>query len=188
MKESIESNLRLSPSVQSAARRYRGGPSISSWDLVKGLLETHPEYGAGMGSKLSAERGFSSKEVRPVEEWLERIQNLFDENRVPELHGRLAILGLSRLDSQLHDYLSQFGFQKALEAELKEPLPSLMKDINQGSSASSNFRGSSGTRTTANQAAQTKFSAEEPNVFQGSSPEYQQTVEPAPAAAKDVGR
>ncbi|MGH7452606.1 MAG: P-loop NTPase fold protein, partial [bacterium] len=184
MQVSSESNLRLSPSVQNTVRRYSGGPAISSWDFVKGLLETHPEYGGGMGRRLVAERGFSSKDVRPVEAWLEGIQNLFDGNRVQELHGRLAILGLGMLDSQLHDYLSKFGFQKALETELKEPLPSLLKDTNRGSSANRNFRGSSRATARANQAAQTKFSADEPNVIQGHPPESQQTVEPAPAAAK----
>jgi hypothetical protein len=183
MKESIESNLRLSPSVQNVVNYYRGGRPISSWDFVKELLKAHTEYGDGMGRKLFAERGFPSKDVRPVEEWLAGIQNLFDEKQVPELHGRLAILGLSRLDSQLHKYLSQFGFQKALEEELKEPLPSLLKDTNR----SSNFRGSRATGK-ANQAAQTKFSADEPNFIQENPPESyqaaQQTIEPATAAAK----
>lgn len=127
MPVSNSSPLRLSLSVERVVEHYRGRPAICAWDFVRELLQAHPEYAGQMAGKLANEDGPESKDLRTVEDWLKGLQNLFDVNQVTELHGRLAILGMSLLDEQLHGYLSKFGFLQALERELKEPLPALLK-------------------------------------------------------------
>lgn len=126
MKQNFET-FPLSISLQNAVNRFAGGEKIRSWALILELLHAHSEYGGGLGAKLSRETGPEHGERRSVDEWLKGIYGLLDASKVQQLHGRLAILGLSQLDSALHDYLSNYGFIEALQTEMKEPFDVLLQ-------------------------------------------------------------
>jgi hypothetical protein len=140
MQERSDNRISLSPSLQDAATRVaRGGQKIGSWALVRELLHAHPEYAGGMGGKLYEESGptlpGTEEKLQRVEEWLQELYALFDPGRVSQLHGRVAILGLTRLDRQLHSYLLPKGFIGRLQSELKEPFDSLLREQVSSSSA-----------------------------------------------------
>ena len=118
----------LSGSVRTAAGKL-AGKEIRSWELVRELVKLHPEYGGHLAGKLSEEPGPEDGEARHVDEWLRKLDELYDRDRVGEIHGRLAILGLGRLDPALREYLSRYGLIKAIESELSEkPFTSLLRE------------------------------------------------------------
>src|SRR5882724_3534074 len=96
--------IRLSPSVQTSAERGRKSPSVSSWQLVTSLLSAHPEYGGGRAKEVSRQPGPPKPAARPVDEWLSQVRAQLRDG-VDELHGRLFIIGLARLDPALDQYL-----------------------------------------------------------------------------------
>lgn len=114
-----------SPSVDSAAASL-GDDEVTAARLVTELLQLHPEYGDRTGGKvrLDIETGARA----PVAAWIERVRRLLDPDSVPELHGRLLIVGLARLDPGLRERLESGGFLAALESEIREPLATLFRD------------------------------------------------------------
>jgi hypothetical protein len=54
--------LQLSESVASAVNKFSPDEPLTSWEIVKGILEEHPEYGAWGGVQaLYAERENENK-------------------------------------------------------------------------------------------------------------------------------
>jgi hypothetical protein len=123
---SPEEPIKPTYSVKTAVNELSGEKEPSSWQLVKGLLKHHGEYGGGKAAQMAAGPGPSQPARKPAGLWLEEVSALFDREMVDELHGRLLILGLSRLDPQLKTYLESQGFLRPLADELKEDFESLL--------------------------------------------------------------
>jgi hypothetical protein len=117
----------LSPSVKRAARRFREGEELNSWDLVRQILELHREYGSGLAGKLVQDIGPSQSEARTAEGWLREVAEIFDSDQLPELHGRLVILGLGRVDPTLAQYPPFAALVEALQRELTPPIETLLR-------------------------------------------------------------
>jgi hypothetical protein len=101
----------------------------SAWDIVKEVLSLHGEYGQRRGGMVRDAPGPLEGIKKTVSQWMEEVNNLFDANKVPTLHGRLLILGLHRLDPNLRKYLDEkhVGFIDAINKELQEPFKTLLK-------------------------------------------------------------
>lgn len=124
--------IRLSPSVASSAHAVAAnlpGP-IASAALARYLLTVHGEYG-DRGARRAIERldehewGDDVKR-QSAREWVDAVRAILDPATVPELHGRLLLIGLARVDRALRDVLSEDGFLAAVESELAEPIDSLI--------------------------------------------------------------
>ncbi|HEU5320638.1 MAG TPA: P-loop NTPase fold protein, partial [Methylomirabilota bacterium] len=63
---------------------------------------------------------------KPAAGWLAEVRSLFDDEKAPELHGRLVVLGLAMLDPGLAQALAAGGFLDALRREIQEGLESLL--------------------------------------------------------------
>jgi hypothetical protein len=113
-----------SSSVRTAAAELTG--HVTAAQLVAEVLKLHPEYGERRGAevKLNLTRG----ETAPPDEWLRRVRALLDPEQAKELHGRVLIVGLARLDDALRADLEQGGFLAAVEREIWEPLATLFRD------------------------------------------------------------
>ncbi len=122
----------LSPSVQSVVDHVPADEPVGSWDLVRALLERHREYGHGMAEKLLKDPGIQAGVRRSVADWLSGVHELFDPDRVPQLHGRLFIWGVALLDRELREHLSSRGFLDAISKELREPLDALLSERGSG--------------------------------------------------------
>jgi hypothetical protein len=111
----------LTPSVQSAAAQLQG--EVTAAALVAQLLALHPEYGGGRGRgiKLDPERGRRAA----AGAWLEAVGGLIRPGADRQLHGRLVIVGLARIDEDVREQLAGDGFLAEVEREIREPLGSL---------------------------------------------------------------
>jgi hypothetical protein len=120
----VQSRPPATPSLENAAMRLSG--EVTAAAFVSELLKLHPEYGErrGAGIELDRERG----ERATAQSWLEKVRGLLDATAVIELHGRLFIVGLARVDSSLHEQLERGGFLAAVEREIREPLARLFTD------------------------------------------------------------
>src|SRR5438552_15549481 len=113
----------VSGSVAAAARRLEGAVPAAAvaWEL----FELHPEYGGKSSSTTRLSEGPDSVR-RTVDEWLAEVRRLVDESAVPELHGRIVIVGLALLDDDLRGRLEAGGTFSAIVAELREPLEKVL--------------------------------------------------------------
>src|SRR5687767_5976069 len=118
--------MRLSGSMQSVASSFATGEQVTAWELLRRLFSVHGEYGAGMAAVLAEDPGPSTTLRKPIEAWLGELQTMFDPKVARELHGRLAILGLCRLDPMVRAHLEPKGFLEAVRHEMKEALDTLM--------------------------------------------------------------
>jgi hypothetical protein len=115
----------VTPSVERAASLL-GDDAFTAAALVAAVLQIHPEYGERKGGsvKLDVQTG----EEMPASAWIDRVRELLDPAVAQELHGRLLIVGLARIDSGLRMQLEAGGFLAALEREIREPLATLFVD------------------------------------------------------------
>lgn len=116
--ESTGTEIPLTPSVIAATRV--DGP-VSSFVIVRRLLEAHPEY---------AERRIKLPELakvpphaihRHAAEWIADVRSLYDPARTESLHGRLMIDGLARIDRDLRDFLERLKALEPLRGEITPP-------------------------------------------------------------------
>lgn len=114
----------LSASVESAIRL---SGSVTSFQIARRLLESHPEYGGGDVEASDIGDGPSTAPRRGIEQWLSDVRALYEPTRVPLLHGRLMIDGLARLDRHLHDRLREVGFLDKLRQETTPNPESLLR-------------------------------------------------------------
>jgi len=121
---SVPEKLNLSPTVNSASQRLQTRGLVSATAFAKAILELHPEYANHKASELTLDENHSMQR-HTAQEWLAQVRALFDPSRAAVLHGRLVIIGLSRLDASLQQQLTEGGFLSALEAELNEQLASI---------------------------------------------------------------
>ena len=111
-------DLHPSISVATVAKKLSSKEVVGSWEIVKGLVELHTGYGNNMGKSLSSKDGPKSIGMaKHVFEWLRDVYALLDPNKVKTLDGRLVIIGLSRLDQNLRDYLESYGFIDAIKKD-----------------------------------------------------------------------
>ncbi len=118
--------LRFTPTVKAALDALSSHSTSSSWDIVREILSRHPEYGDRKAKQLAESAALVFKRQVPARTWLADVQELFDPEMVEELHGRLVILGLCRLDEELRSHLAATGFTQTLEDELREDFLSLL--------------------------------------------------------------
>jgi hypothetical protein len=113
------------PSVANAVGKLAGA-EVTAARLVAVLLELHPEYGERAGGSVQLEVDDGERAL--AETWVARVRELLDPAAVTELHGRLLVVGLARLDDGLRAQLEAGGFLAALELEIREPLATLFRD------------------------------------------------------------
>ena len=130
----LNQSLQLSPTVARVQQRLTHKNAVYAIDIVKLILKLHPEY-ANSSSSISLAPNKTS-EQKHVDSWLYDVYELFNHDLVQELHGRLVIIGLSRLDDDLEQQLNAFKLLEALHEELREPLEDLLKIDNFNSNAS----------------------------------------------------
>lgn len=115
------------PSVSGALSRAVPLGDVPPFVLVRELLADHREYGGDKGGEIGQLPGPRVGTSKSALVWLSDVQKLFDPQKVPQLHGRLLILGLAHLEPPLAEYLeTQGGFLSALRSELREPFESLL--------------------------------------------------------------
>ena len=114
--------ISLSPSVQGLVTRLANGVMPASIVALR-LYDLHPEYGGGRWPSLG-EKGVGSRFT--IQIWVDKINALFRPSAVPELHGRLVLVGLAVLEPEFAPYLAEEGFLRNLETEIREPLDSLL--------------------------------------------------------------
>ncbi|HEX8746209.1 MAG TPA: P-loop NTPase fold protein [Pyrinomonadaceae bacterium] len=110
---------KLSPSVEYLSLKLVD-LDVDAWSIVRDLLSNH-DYVQGLRDKLSLSTGPGAGK-KPIKAWLDDIITLYDPEKLPELHGRMVIMGLALLVPDLYKQLSSNGFLAALEAEIKESL------------------------------------------------------------------
>ena len=123
----IKVNLQLSPSVESVERSISKKDKVLASVIVASILRAHPEYAEGKAKTFNAEATSISKDKRlTVNEWLYEVRSLYDQEKVPLLHGRIVVLGLSLLDQALSRQLTEKGILSALIKENREPFESIL--------------------------------------------------------------
>jgi tetratricopeptide (TPR) repeat protein len=111
--------LKISSSVRRAGEGV-GPEELPPSALVAAILRLHPEYGDRLGGSVHLDESARARQ-RTVDDWLSEVRSLFDEEKVPELHGRAVIVGLALVDADLRERLEEGGFLDALIGELREP-------------------------------------------------------------------
>ncbi|MFN2232525.1 MAG: hypothetical protein ACK2VA_22350, partial [Anaerolineae bacterium] len=123
----IDIGMPLSTSVERAAENLGPRKRVHSWDLIREILTLHPEYGGHVGGKIIDEPSPDQAEEQTVEDWLRQVAGLFDPDQVPELHGRLVVLGLNRIDPSLATCENCIRLVKKVEAELTPPIETMLR-------------------------------------------------------------
>lgn len=123
----MEKPVPLSTSVRSATENLKSMDQVSAWEIVRQILNIHPEYGNHLGNKLLElflGTPEPQKRMLPLGSWLEKLFNLFDmdllEQKVNVIDGRLAVWGLAQLEPELRKFLDRFNFLAIIEDEYKE--------------------------------------------------------------------
>jgi hypothetical protein len=127
-----QERLIQSPSVATVVSRFDPNEPISAAKFTNELFLQHSEYANNMAVSIKLEDTLTKQ---TAQEWIEKVQRLFDPSRIqelsksiiqPELHGRLVIIGLAMLDRAIYDQLEKFKAFDALVKELREPLPDIL--------------------------------------------------------------
>jgi hypothetical protein len=116
----VDADLRISPSVRRATEGFADTP-VATASIAAEILDLHGEYADGLGRLVKPEAPPDS-ERQVAHEWLRRVRELFLDDKVPELHGRIVIRGLALLDPELTKQLLDHGLLASLEGELDPPL------------------------------------------------------------------
>src|SRR6185295_1527739 len=111
------------PSVTNAITGLTG--EVTAAEIVLALLKLHPEYGERRGGEVDLA---ATGQRATTATWLTRVRSLLDKDAVTELHGRLLIVALARVDPGLRLELQRGGFLPALEREIREPIATLFLD------------------------------------------------------------
>jgi hypothetical protein len=118
-------DLKLSPSVRRAIGNLPD--KVRAFLIIKNIVFIHPEYAKNQAEARISDADISQSE-KSVAEWLNDVRSLYDQKAVPELHGRLVILGLSFLDYELGNVLHTNRFLQGLEEEIDTPLDPLLTE------------------------------------------------------------
>lgn len=122
----IEKKIKISDTdtVKGVLRDLGGAGDITAAEVVWKILLRHPEFASGTARDVASGASPVSEDKRTAEQWIEHVRSMFDPMLVDFLHGRLAILGLCRLDESLGDYLRSFVVE--IKKELIEDFESLL--------------------------------------------------------------
>lgn len=120
--------LRLSPTVRDVAREL-GQRLVPAGEIAHAVLRRHPEYGDDRSSSVRLD-GTAGEMERTADDWLQEVRTLFHRRKVPELHGRVVVIGLTLLEEGLRRQLEERAFLTALVRELREPLETIL--VNRG--------------------------------------------------------
>jgi KAP family P-loop domain len=116
--------IELSPSV-AAATRLPG--AVTSFTIVRRLVESHPEYAGGRLADSALADVPAGAPERTAEEWLADVKQLYDPRRAPVLHGQLLIDGLARIDRDLRGRLEQLDALAPIRQAITPPVQSLLR-------------------------------------------------------------
>jgi hypothetical protein len=121
---------KLSSSVAIIVSKFSDVETVSAGVIVNSLLELHGDsYAGGRGATMRVTEDSGSLR-RPMLEWMGEIEALYDRTQIEQLpdglNGRLVILGLSRLDTQLTSQLVQNNFLEILKKEHTPPFEALL--------------------------------------------------------------
>jgi len=121
-----EPKITYTVTIQSVLSELGSEGQIHAADVVKQILEHHQEYASGTAREVASASwpDFDKEEKKTVSEWMEQVRDMFDPLLVVKLHGRLAILGLCRLDQTLDSHLRSFSAE--IKKELLEDFDSLL--------------------------------------------------------------
>jgi predicted KAP-like P-loop ATPase len=119
-----EPRITNTATVQSVQSDLSSEGEIAAAEIVRKILQRHPEYASGTAREVASGALPEFDKKRTAEQWLNLVRSMFDPMLVDHLHGRLAILGLCRLDEGLGDYLRSFVAE--LQKELLEDFDSLL--------------------------------------------------------------
>jgi KAP family P-loop domain/TIR domain len=119
-----EARHRATASVEAAVSRLTG--EVTAAALVAQLLTLHPEFGDRRGGTVEVDLDTGERAAGAA--WLDRVRALLHPDAATELHGRLVIVGLARLDPHLREQLDHGGFLDLVTREIREPLASLFID------------------------------------------------------------
>jgi hypothetical protein len=111
-------------SVQAVLSELGKAGEIPAAGIVRAILQRHPEYASGTAREVASGPLPESEKQQSAVQWLDDVRSMFDPELVDQLHGRLAILGLCRLDQNLGEHLRSFTAE--LEKELIEDFASLL--------------------------------------------------------------
>jgi hypothetical protein len=123
-----EPPLSLTGSVLDTQERLAGEEAITSWDVVRTLFGIHPEYGKEKAKEL-ADKDLPLDHKLRFEQWVELARSAINPAYSGALHGRLFILALCALESELLAFLQEKGFYTALVEELEEPVRELLVGV-----------------------------------------------------------
>lgn len=129
-----DDELKLSPTVRDAMSRFSQVERVSAVAITNAILDLYnhrSEYAGGKASALKLNEVGADGARRPAQDWLEEMRSLYDARGASELHGRLVIIGLGLLDTDLQEQLNQDGFRAALELELTPPLGEILTEKGQ---------------------------------------------------------
>lgn len=121
-----QAGISYTATIQGVLSELGNAGQIHAADVVKQILEHHQEYASGTAREVASASwpSFDQAEKKTAEEWMGQVKDMFDPLLVAKLHGRLAILGLSRLDETLGKHLRSFNAQ--ISKELLEDFDSLL--------------------------------------------------------------
>ena len=115
--------FKLTPTVQKIRKKLAEEDEVSALFILQLLSSLHPKYGQGTYPDIS---GVKTSQYRHIDDWLQAVGELLNPDYVPELHGRLLLIGLVLIDSELARILLQNEFLRLLEDDFKEPLENLL--------------------------------------------------------------
>jgi hypothetical protein len=118
----------LSPTVKDVVEGL-GGEPVTSWEIVDAILRRHHDYAPSLERPSGESFDVAVARERLPFEWLRDVAGLLRRDRIKELHGRLLIIALSRLDPGLERTLAANGFLDALIGELQERLTAVFNPL-----------------------------------------------------------
>lgn len=120
--------LLVTTTVKTAIKKLGPNRQVYAGEFAKVILETHSEYAnnAGTSMKVLLERMYAGGESKSdtnakrftPETWLQMVMTLFKPT-IPDVNGRIMIIGLSMFDESLKKLLSENNFLVPLIGELK---------------------------------------------------------------------
>jgi hypothetical protein len=114
----------LSPTV-ARVQKELGGEPVTSFEMVEAILRKHPEYARSVERPTGESFDPTVAGKRTAQKWLQDVIGLLRPDRARELHGRLLIVSLARLDPSLERTLRTHDFLPALTGEIQE-MPELI--------------------------------------------------------------
>lgn len=112
----------LTSTVASARAELSSGGRVTAGVLAASIRNRHPEYAAGALQSITFDSDAGA--LATVDEWLDRVQHLYSDERYSSsgrrLSGRYVVAGLAMLEPSLRQSLEVGGALDALFAEMGE--------------------------------------------------------------------